>query len=126
MSACPFCRDVVKQSEIMLENELCLFLLRDESILIGSGLIIPRAPRESAFDLTPAEWNATYELLHEVKKRIDLEFHPAGYNLGWNIGPIGGQEIFHTHLLVIPRYTDEPYAGRGIRYWLKQEANKRK
>jgi diadenosine tetraphosphate (Ap4A) HIT family hydrolase len=126
MSGCLFCSDSVKENEIILENKLCLFLQREEPVLIGSGLIIPRAHRETAFDLTPAEWNETYELLHEVKKRIDLQFHPDGYNLGWNIGAIGGQEIFHAHLHVIPRYADEHYAGKGIRYWLKQEANKRK
>jgi diadenosine tetraphosphate (Ap4A) HIT family hydrolase len=126
MSGCLFCSDSIKENEIILENKLCLFLQREELVLIGCGLIIPRAHRETAFDLTPAEWNATYELLHEVRKRIDLEFHPDGYNLGWNIGAIGGQEIFHAHLHVIPRYADEHYAGKGIRYWLKQEANKRK
>ncbi|HCR18189.1 MAG TPA: hypothetical protein DIU35_11970 [Candidatus Latescibacteria bacterium] len=43
----------------------------------------------------------------------------------WNEGEIGGQEIFHVHLHVIPRFADEPYAGRGILYWLKQDANRR-
>jgi hypothetical protein len=28
-------------------------------------------------------------------------------------------------LHVIPRYADEPLAGRGIRHWLKQENNRR-
>lgn len=125
MKDCPFCSQWVNQSEIVIENDLCLFLQREETVLIGSGLIIPRAHRETVFDLTPSEWNASYELLHQVKKIIDLKFHPDGYNLGWNIGTIGGQEIFHAHLHIIPRYKDEPYAGKGIRYWLKQESNKR-
>ncbi len=126
MSACPFCSDSVKQSEIVVENELCLFLQREEAVLIGSGLIIPRAHRENVFDLTSAEWNATQTLLLEVKMHLDRRYRPAGYNLGWNCGATAGQEIFHAHLHVIPRYKDEPHAGRGIRYWLKQEANKRK
>jgi diadenosine tetraphosphate (Ap4A) HIT family hydrolase len=126
MSACPFCSNSVKRSEIVLENELCLFLQRDEPVLIGSGLIIPRAHRETAFDLTSTEWNATQSLLQEVKMYLDHEFQPAGYNLGWNCGAAAGQEVFHAHLHVIPRYEDEPYVGKGIRYWLKQEANKRK
>jgi diadenosine tetraphosphate (Ap4A) HIT family hydrolase len=126
MNACPFCRDVVKQNEIVLENELCLFLQREEGVLIGSGLIIPRAHRETAFDLTSAEWNATQTLLLEVKAHLDRMYQPAGYNLGWNCGATAGQEVFHAHLHVIPRYMDEPYAGRGIRHWLKQEANRRK
>jgi hypothetical protein len=31
-----------------------------------------------------------------------------------------GQEVMHAHLHVIPRFADEPYAGRGIRFLLKQ------
>ena len=63
-------------------------------------------------------------------ERIVLELlkrtlEPQGYNVGWNCGPVGGQEIFHAHLHVIPRYQDEPLAGKGIRYWLKQEINVR-
>jgi len=27
--------------------------------------------------------------------------------------------------IIIPRFKDEPFAGRGIRYWLKQEGNRR-
>jgi diadenosine tetraphosphate (Ap4A) HIT family hydrolase len=125
MNDCPFCSDLIKPNEIVMENEMCLFLQRNETVLVGSGLIIPRAHRETVFDLTPAEWNATYELLQQVKKNIDFKFRPHGYNLGWNSGAIAGQEVFHTHLHVIPRYKDEPLAGKGIRYWLKQETNKR-
>jgi diadenosine tetraphosphate (Ap4A) HIT family hydrolase len=125
MNGCPFCSDLIKPGEVAMENKLCLFLQHNETVLIGSGLIIPRAHRETVFDLTPAEWNATYELLQQVKKSIDFKFQPHGYNLGWNSGAIAGQEVFHTHLHVIPRYKDEPLAGKGIRYWLKQETNKR-
>jgi histidine triad (HIT) family protein len=56
---------------------------------------------------------------------IDQLHHPDGYNVGWNCGSVGGQEVFHAHLHVIPRYRDEPLAGRGIRAWIKQEANHR-
>ncbi len=126
MIHCPFCNLQNIQNEIIIENELCLFLQREEIVLNGSGLIIPRTHRETIFDLTPAEWSATYEMIHHVKKLVDRDFQPDGYNLGWNCGAIGGQQAFHAHLHFIPRFKDEPLAGKGIRYWLKQELNKRK
>ena len=122
---CPFCL-LQNKEEIVLQNEHCLFLQRDEPILIGSGLIVPRRHCRTAFDLNSNEWNATHALLHEAKKLIDKKFNPDGYSLGWNCEAIAGQEIFHVHLHVIPRYADEPLAGRGIRYWLKQEENRRR
>lgn len=115
---CNFCDN--SMAKVVLENEYCVFIQYYNSIPEGSG-IIPKAHRETAFDLTPIEWEATYNLLHQAKKLIDGQFRPDGYNIGWNIG----QEVFHAHLHIIPRYSDELYAGKGIRYWLKKPENNR-
>jgi diadenosine tetraphosphate (Ap4A) HIT family hydrolase len=122
---CPFCPPALKKTQVILENNYCVFFRQPEPVLIGSGLIIPKQHRETVFDLTAAEWQATFTLLHQVRTLIDQQYAPDGYNLGWNCGQVGGQEIFHAHLHVIPRFEDEPLAGKGIRYWLKQAINKR-
>jgi diadenosine tetraphosphate (Ap4A) HIT family hydrolase len=123
---CPFCQLVHgDRRQVVLENEHCLFLQEPQKVLIGSGVVVPIAHRETVFDLTEDEWAATFSLLKRVKELLDAEYAPQGYNVGWNSGGVAGQEIFHAHLHVIPRYADEPLAGRGIRYWLKQPANKR-
>jgi diadenosine tetraphosphate (Ap4A) HIT family hydrolase len=122
---CLFCPPTLDQAQIVLENTHCLFLQQPQAVLIGSGLIIPRRHCQTVFDLTPGEWQATFELLRRVKTFLEHKYAPHGYNVGWNCGQVGGQEIFHAHLHVIPRYNDEPFAGRGIRYWLKQDVNKR-
>ena len=105
---------------------MCLFLQGPEPVLVGSGLIVPRRHRRTVFDLGLEEWQGTYELLQRAKSFLDREYRPDGYNVGWNCGEAAGQEVFHAHLHVIPRYMDEPLAGKGIRYWLKQEANRRR
>ena len=123
---CPFChlKDDGRHV-VVLQNEHCLFTQEPQEVLVGSGLILPRAHRETVFDLTEEEWAATFSLLEEAKALLDAEYAPDGYNLGWNSGAVAGQEVFHAHLHVTPRYADEPLAGRGIRYWLKQPENKR-
>jgi len=126
MENCIFCTIKNDSSQaIILSNDHCLFLQKPQEVLIGSGVIIPIKHRETVFDLTDDEWIATFELLHKVKQYLDIKYLPQGYNVGWNIGEIGGQEILHAHLHVIPRYEDEPLAGKGIRYYLKQSHNKR-
>jgi diadenosine tetraphosphate (Ap4A) HIT family hydrolase len=95
-------------------------------VLVGSGVIIPIRHAATVFELTSAELRDTFMLLQAVKARIDETHHPDGYNIGWNCGAVAGQEIMHAHLHVIPRFKDEPYAGRGIRSWLKQGANRRR
>lgn len=113
------------EQQIVLENEYCVFLQMPQKVLIGSGLIVPKAHRETVFDLSSVEWSATYDLLHAVKTYLDENYSPDGYNVGWNCGSTAGQHLFHAHLHVIPRFNDEPLAGKGIRYWLKQAKNKR-
>ena len=121
--SCPFC--AIKPGEILLTGERCLFIDTGDPVLIGSGMILPRAHRETVFDLTPEEWAETFELLQAARALLDRRHQPAGYNVGWNAGAAGGQEVFHAHLHVIPRFEDEPLAGRGIRYALKQPENRR-
>jgi diadenosine tetraphosphate (Ap4A) HIT family hydrolase len=123
---CPLCHiDLDKEQKVILENEYCMFLQKPQEVLIGSGLLIPKAHRETAFQITKEEWNASYDLLHIVKEKLDEEFNPDGYNIGWNVGEIGGQHIMHAHMHVIPRFKDEHLAGKGIRYALKSKENKR-
>ncbi len=122
---CPFCRPVEQEERIITSNTQCYFMQTDETILMGSGIICPKRHRETVFDLSVEEWRSTYDLLNEVKVYIDGLYAPDGYNVGWNSGHIAGQEVFHAHLWVIPRFIDEPYAGKGIRYWLKQNENRR-
>lgn len=126
MKDCLFCSiDNDLEQQIVLSNQYCMFLQKPQEVLIGSGVIVPREHRETLFDLSKEEWNATFELLQEVKVYLDNKFNPQGYNVGWNVGKVGGQEIVHAHLHVVPRYEDEPMSGKGIRYWLKQPHNKR-
>ncbi|MGG1631094.1 HIT family protein [Rossellomorea sp. NRS-1567] len=125
---CPLCNPHKdKEQNIVLENETCYFLQHNkhQGVLEGSGLIVHKKHHTDAFELTQEEWNDTYELLQEAKKGLDKEYSPDGYTLGWNVGKVSNQEIPHSHLHVIPRYNDEPLAGKGIRYWLKQEGNRR-
>jgi histidine triad (HIT) family protein len=128
---CIFCNlELEPNQRIILSNEYCMFLQLEQSDIKGSqlegaGLIVPIKHRETAFDLTREEWDATYTLLKEVKKYLDEEYQPQGYNLGWNCGEVGGQHIFHAHFHILPRYSDEALAGKGIRYMFKSKENVR-
>jgi diadenosine tetraphosphate (Ap4A) HIT family hydrolase len=126
MSNCEYCHLILENQRIVLENEHCIFLQLLNPDIEGSGIIIPKAHRETVFDLTNEEWAATYALILEAKEMIDREHKPDGYNVGWNCGSVGGQHIFHSHLHIIPRFEDEAFAGKGIRNWFKSPENKRK
>ena len=111
--------------QVVLENEHALFLQKPEPVLTGSGIIVPKAARRTVFDLTPKEWQATFALLQQAKAHLDAEYAPDGFTLGWNCEAAGGQSVFHAHLHVVPRFAEEPLAGQGLRFHIKQPANER-
>ncbi len=124
--SCPFCHpDAHDAQHVLLENAHCRLLRKAQDVLEGAAVIVPKAHRATVFDLTEEEWAATFELLHKAKTHLDDVFAPEGYNVGWNCGEVAGQKIPHAHLHVIPRFPDEPLAGKGLRFHLKQPINKR-
>jgi len=127
METCVFCNIKNKENEIILfENDYCLCVdSQYEELLVGSCIIIPKAHKVTVFDLSYEEWEATKQLIDMAKQYIDEKYNPDGYNVGWNSGTAAGQTVFHAHLHIIPRHADEPYAGRGIRSWIKREENRR-
>lgn len=136
LSGCSFCDlDGFRQNSILVrENDLCLFASGGEGkgegeaqdVLLGSGIIVPKAHRETVFDLSADEFMATRTLLLEVRPLLDSHYRPDGYTVGWNCFAASGQSVPHAHLHVLLRYSDEPHAGKGIRRFLRQPDNRRK
>ena len=123
---CPYCHTAELASRIVMRNDLALFIQdeRYQGALKHSGVIVPVAHRPTVFELTEDEVLATFRLLAPVKRWMDEQFRPSGYNVGWNCGETGGQVVFHAHMHVIPRFRHEPLAGKGIRSLLKSDANR--
>jgi diadenosine tetraphosphate (Ap4A) HIT family hydrolase len=116
---CLFCapRDVTGR------NELAWCTRDTYPVSPGHSLIIPFRHVSDFFDLSPEEMAACFDLLRSVRKGIDAELSPAGYNVGVNVGRAGGQSIMHVHVHLIPRYTgDHPTPG-GIRYIIPGKAS---
>lgn len=124
---CLLCEPFDDGQEIIFENESCYYVQKrtEQTILEGSGLIIPKNHTKTVFDLSDKEWEDTRDLMQKAKHLLDETFAPDGYSVGWNTGEVGGQSIPHAHLHIIPRFSDEPYAWKGIRHWIKQPENKR-
>jgi diadenosine tetraphosphate (Ap4A) HIT family hydrolase len=114
LSQCVFCN--IPRDEIIAENDLALAFFDRYPVNQGHVLIVPKRHVETYFDATLDEKDAITRLLVEVKKKLDGDYHPDGYNVGVNIRQAAGQTIFHLHVHVIPRYLgDVPDPRGGIR-----------
>lgn len=125
MADCPFCSiPIERPHEIIAQNDHCYLLNNPEGSLGRGMLIMPYRHVETPFDLSMDEWAAIRPLMIEAQARLDTH-DPDGFNLGWNVGRVGGQEVSHVHFHVFARFGDEPFAGKGIRRWFKSEENQR-
>ncbi|WP_437952510.1 RHS repeat-associated core domain-containing protein [Sorangium sp. So ce296] len=91
------------------------FALRDRfPVSPGHTLVVPRRLVPTWFDATADERAAIFELVDTVKRQLDAELHPDGYNIGINAGEAAGQTVMHLHVHVIPRFrgdVDDPRGG---------------
>lgn len=109
---CVFCK-IIKDKQILFENDLAVAFYDARPVSKGHTLIIPKRHVETYFDLTKKEITAIFELSQKVKKHLDNLYHPAGFNVGFNVGEAGGQSVFHCHMHVIPRYRGDVERPRG-------------
>lgn len=97
----------------MAHNELA-FAIRDGfPVTPGHTLVIPKREVPDWFGATEEERAAIFELVDEIKAGLDLEFNPAGYNVGMNCGEAAGQTVMHLHVHVIPRFVGDMPDPRG-------------
>jgi len=79
-----------------------------------SALVVPFRHVETPFGFSAEEWEDLGPMLKEARNRL-MVFHPGGFTIGWNVGAVGGQHVFHAHLHVLCRFQKDLSAGQGLR-----------
>ena len=111
--SCIFCE---LREDILFENDLAIAFFDNHPVSKGHTLVIPKRHVETYFDLNEKEIEAMFQLSIKVKEHLDREYHPDGYNVGFNVLEAGGQSVMHAHMHIIPRYKgDVPHPRGGIR-----------
>jgi len=76
----------------------------------GHTLVVPRIHAATLGDLPDEAIGGLFQAVKTVTGKIIDALHPMAFHIGWNHGEAAGQQVFHLHVHVIPRYTP----GRGI------------
>jgi len=112
---CIFCQMAQKKREIefFAQFEHC-FVIKDQyPVSPGHLLIIPYQHAEHWFAAPHAVKNEMIVILDELKRLLDKEYHPDGYNIGLNCGKAAGQTVMHLHMHLIPRFNKDMEDPRG-------------
>jgi histidine triad (HIT) family protein len=107
---CIFCKILARElpATIVDEDERTIAFMDINPATRGHALVIPRAHSSDLLTVDPDDLAAvalaSQRLASRMRERLDAD----GVNLVNSCGAIAWQTVFHFHVHVIPRYTDDP------------------
>jgi histidine triad (HIT) family protein len=116
MKPCIFCRLLAGDAEVSLvhRDELCSVIVDIQPVNPGHVLVMPNRHAASLAELTDEECAAMFRLGRRMAAALRLSgLRCEGIDLFLADGAAAGQEVFHAHLHVIPRFQGD---GFGFRF----------
>ena len=116
MRGCVFC-DILagkRPSSIVFQDDVCCAFMDIQPVNSGHVLVVPIAHAASLAELDGASGARMFRVAQRIAGALrDSGLRCEGVNLFLADGEAAGQEVFHVHLHVIPRYVGD---GFGIRF----------
>jgi histidine triad (HIT) family protein len=114
MSDCIFCKIVEggAPSEKIYEDEHAVAFLDIHPTNRGHTLVIPKKHYRNIFDLPGEEFCRVVTAAKKIAPSIIKAMAAHGINLIMNNDEAAGQIVFHAHLHLVPRFSND-----GFRHW---------
>lgn len=92
---------------IIYEDDLVISFLDISQITTGHTLVVPKIAYKNLFELPENLACHIMKVTVNIANALKLAFNTDQLNLINNNGSLAGQEVFHFHLHLIPRYAKE-------------------
>jgi|SRR5690606_2333854 len=112
MNNCIFCkiRDRKLPSSIVFENEAVMAFMDIQPVNPGHVLVVPKIHKELITELDTEIINELFKVGTMINSAIrNTEIKCEGVNYFLADGESAGQEVFHVHLHVFPRYKEDGF-----------------
>ncbi len=96
-------------AEIVYEDDDTLAFLDINPNNMGHTLVIPKIPSRNMLDISPDSWTSLMRTLQRIAPAIMRAVGAEGLNIMMNNEPVAGQIVMHTHIHLIPRFSDDGY-----------------
>jgi histidine triad (HIT) family protein len=119
MAECVFCKIVAGEIPCtkVFEDGLCIAFLDIGPISPGHTLLIPKAHYETIHQMPADEAAHLARHIPLLAAAVQKAVRAEGINVLQNNGACSGQEVFHVHVHLIPRWPED---GLGFRWPAKQ------
>jgi histidine triad (HIT) family protein len=107
---CIFCKIVAGElpAQIVDQDERTLSFMDISPATRGHALVIPREHSTDLLDVGPDDLGATIAAAQRLAGRMVQNLGAEGVNLLNSCRAPAWQTVFHFHVHVIPRYSDDP------------------
>jgi len=115
MSRCVFCEILAGRmpASIVYEDRLSIGFMDIFPVHPGHTLVIPRRHVVDLLDCPAAISAHLFEVSARLAPSIVSATDADGFNVWTANGEVAGQEIFHLHLHILPRYKHDTF---GLRF----------
>jgi histidine triad (HIT) family protein len=116
MESCVFCQIVkgVAPASVVYSDEKTMALMDIQPVNQGHTLTVPKVHSAHLSDLDEENGSHMFKIAMRVSQALrESGVKCEGINLFLADGEVAGQEIFHVHMHVIPRFKGD---GFGIRF----------
>ena len=117
---CPFCAliaGIEREGVLSLHSDI-IFQDDQVTVFIGAGqwpknpgntIIVPNEHFENIYDLPVRYAARIHELVRAVAVAMKAAYHCDGVSTRQHNEPCGGQDVWHYHVHVTPRYQDDHF-----------------
>jgi histidine triad (HIT) family protein len=117
---CPFCRNL-RTGEGKYPIEI---LHRYDDVVVkmnprwqpanpGAALVMPIEHIENVYELDDALGSSLQRAVRETATAMKLAYKSDGITTRQNNEPAGGQDVWHFHIHVVPRFNDDEFSAMG-------------
>jgi histidine triad (HIT) family protein len=108
-TTCVFCEILARRraQEIVYEDDTVAAFLCEPPATWGHVLVVPRAHRTDIWSIPADEVASVIRVAQVLSGIARSELGAVGVNLRQNNGAKAGQDVFHFHMHVVPRYEDD-------------------
>ena len=115
MADCIFCAIVAQQipSTVVAQNAQALAIMDINPANDGHVLVLPKPHSTDLFELLPDVGVEVMRLCLQVAQALRTSLQPDGLNVLQASGEAAGQEVFHTHFHLLPRWRGD----QALQWW---------
>ncbi len=110
MSDCLFCKIIAGEIPChkLYEDDVVVAFLDIHPVSVGHTLVLPKAHSTNLLDIAPDDAQAVMAVIKKISSGLLAGVGADGLNVGSNCGESAGQDVFHTHIHLMPRHTGTP------------------